>query len=75
MDSHELIRFKDNGFELDVEVSPDEDTVWLSVEQMALLFERDRTVISRHIKAIYTEGELDEKKNMCKKCTSSIRRL
>lgn len=66
MDSHELIRFKDNGFELDVEVSPDEDTVWLSVEQMALLFERDRTVISRHIKAIYTEGELDEKRTCAK---------
>ena len=66
MDSHELIRFKDNGFELDVEVSPDEDTVWLSVEQMALLFERDRTVISRHIKAIYIEGELDEKRTCAK---------
>ena len=61
MDSYELIRFKDNGFELDVEVSPDEDTVWLSKEQMALLFDRDRSVISKHIKKIFQESELDEK--------------
>ena len=33
-------------------------TVWLSSEQMALLFERDRTVIQRHIRNIYSEGEL-----------------
>ena len=64
MDSYELIRFKDNGFELDVEVSPDEDTVWLSKEQMALLFDRDRSVISKHIKKIFQESELDEKSNV-----------
>ena len=64
MDTYELIRFKDNGFELDVEVSPDEDTVWLSKEQMALLFDRDRSVISKHIKKIFQESELDEKSNV-----------
>ena len=64
MDTYELIRFKDNEFELDVEVSPDEDTVWLSKEQMALLFDRDRSVISKHIKKIFQESELDEKSNV-----------
>ena len=34
------------------------ETVWLTIKQLALLFDRDRTVIGRHIKNIFTEGEL-----------------
>ena len=34
------------------------ETVWLSLEQMAELFQRDKSTISRHIKNVYTEGEL-----------------
>lgn len=66
MDSYELIRFKDNEFELDVNVSPQEETVWLTKDEMALLFERDRTAISRHIHSIYREGELDPKSTCAK---------
>ena len=60
MQNYELIKFRDNEFELDVNVSPEEDTVWLTKDQIALLFDRDRTVISRHINNIYKEGELDK---------------
>ena len=35
-----------------------EETVWLSQQQMAELFDKDRTVIGRHIRNIYKEGEL-----------------
>ena len=63
---YELVRFEQNGLTLDVNVSPSEDTVWLSKEQIALLFGRDRSVISRHINGIYEEGELD-KKSTCAK--------
>ena len=66
MDNYKLVKFKNQSLELDVEVDPNEDTVWLSKEQMALLFDRDRTVISRHINKIYDEGELD-KKSTCAK--------
>lgn len=66
MDTYELIRFKDNEFELDVNVSPQEETVWLTKDEMALLFERDRTAISRHIHNIYREGELDPKSTCAK---------
>lgn len=66
MDSYELIKFKDNEFELDVNVSPQEETVWLTKDEMALLFERDRTAISRHIHNIYREGELDPKSTCAK---------
>ena len=48
---------EDGSFQLNVKV--DNETVWLSVSQMAALFERDRTVISRHIKNAYKEGEID----------------
>ena len=44
-----------------VEVTFDDETVWLSQEQLGLLFERDRTVVGRHIKNIFKEGELEEK--------------
>ena len=60
----EVVRFVDGEIELDVNVSPNEDTVWLSKEQMAKLFNRDRTVISRHISNVFKEGELEQKSNV-----------
>ena len=48
----------DGTTQLDVKL--ENETVWLSVEQMAMLFGRDRTVIGRHIRNIYKEGELEE---------------
>lgn len=42
-----------------IETTFDEDTVWLSLDQMAELFQRDKSTISRHIKNIFQEGELD----------------
>ena len=46
--------------QVQLEVQLKDETVWLNVNQIALLFDRDRTVISRHIRNIYKEGELDE---------------
>ena len=45
-------------------VSPKENTVWLSQAEMSLLFSRDISVISRHIKNVLSEGECDEKSNL-----------
>lgn len=47
-----------------ISVMMNNDTVWLSQSQMAELFDRDRSVISKHIQNIFTEGELDEKSNV-----------
>ena len=47
-----------------IEVEFENDTAWLSQSQMAELFQRDRTVISKHIKNIFEERELDEKSNV-----------
>jgi hypothetical protein len=44
----------------EVNVRLDGDTVWLSQEQMATLFERDRSVINRHLRNIFKEGELEQ---------------
>lgn len=41
-----------------IETTFDGDTVWLSIDQMAELFQRDKSTISRHIKNIFAEGEL-----------------
>ena len=56
---YELIKFEDGEFSLDVNVSPNEDTVWLTQKDLTLLFNVDKSRISRHIKNILDEGELD----------------
>lgn len=53
---------KDGQIELNVKL--ENETVWLSQTQMAQLFQKDRTVISRHINNIFKEGEL-EKELVC----------
>lgn len=49
---YELIKFEDGEFSLDMNVSPEEDTIWLTQKQIAILYNRDISVISRHIKNI-----------------------
>ena len=61
---YELVKFVNNNLELEINVSPDEDIVWLSKEDMSILFDRDRSVISRHIKNIFECDELEEKSNV-----------
>ena len=45
-----------------IQATFDKDTVWLSIDQMAELFQRDKSTISRHIKNVFEEGELDSKR-------------
>lgn len=47
-----------------VEVRLGSDTVWLTQEQMTHLFGRERSVITKHVRNVFTEGELDEKSNV-----------
>ena len=63
---YEIIKFTNNNLELEVNVSPEQDTVWLTKEQIAALFNRDRSVIGKHINSIYKEGEL-VKESSCAK--------
>lgn len=43
-----------------IETTFEDDTVWLSIDQMAELFQRDRSVIGKHVRNIFKEGELDK---------------
>ena len=59
MSNYKIVKFIDNEFEIDVRTDRDNDTVWLTQDEMALLFDVDRTRIVRHISNIYSDGELD----------------
>lgn len=59
-----FIIFKTEDEKISVDVRFKDETVWLSQEQMAALFERDRSVIVKHIGNIFSEGELEEKSNV-----------
>ncbi|SFV56298.1 Putative DNA-binding protein in cluster with Type I restriction-modification system [hydrothermal vent metagenome] len=60
----EVIVFKDDKLEL--KVGFEEETVWLNQSEIAQLFEKDRTVITRHINNILKDKEVDEKSNVQK---------
>jgi len=65
-EKYELVKFVDDDFELEVNVSPKEETIWLSLDEMSSLFERDRSVIGKHIRKIYQENELYENRTRAK---------
>ena len=56
-----IYRSADNAVQLDVQLA--DETVWLTQQQMAELFQKDQSVIARHIANVFREGELD-KSNM-----------
>lgn len=60
----DFILFKTEDEKISVDVRFEDETVWLTQDQMATLFERDRTVIVKHIANIFSERELDEKSNV-----------
>ena len=65
-DKFDLVRFTDNDFELDVRADSENETVWLTQEEMAKLFDVNIGRISRHINNIFKEGELSKKSNLRK---------
>lgn len=58
MDNHgEMLIYQTEDGLTKIDVSFENDTVWLSKSQMAELLQRDRSVISKHIKNVFNEGE------------------
>ena len=68
---NEIILYQPNEL-TKVEVKIEDDTVWLSLNQMAQLFGRDKSVISRHLKNIYKDGELVSEATVAKNATVQI---
>ena len=60
----EMVIYQSEDGSVKVDVLFENETVWLSQQQMAMLFQKDISVVSRHIKNIFAEGELDEKSNL-----------
>lgn len=72
MDEHgDIIIYQTEDGLTKIDVSMQDETVWLTQEQMAELFQRDKSTISRHIKNIFAEGELSEKVVVAEFATTS----
>lgn len=69
IEKNEVVQFKDGNFVLDVNVSSNGETVWLTLDQMSKLFNKNKSTISRHIANIFNEKELDEKNSVAKNAT------
>ena len=67
--NYEIVEFKNGEFKLDVSVTPNSDTVWLNVNQMSKLFNKNKSTILRHIKNILAE-ELDDREVVAKFATT-----
>lgn len=59
-DKGQILLYQTSDGESRIEVRLQGETVWLNLEQMAELFQRNKSTISRHIKNVFEEGELDK---------------
>ena len=56
----EIVLFSDGDISVEVQISPDQETVWLTQKQIESLFEVSHATVSEHISNILASGELDE---------------
>lgn len=66
MDENKIVIYQTEDGQTQIDVRLEKETVWLTQAQMAELFQKDRTVITRHINNVFKEGEL-EKEQVCAK--------
>ena len=59
--TQDFLLYKAPGGEVKISVLLKDETIWLTQEQMAVLFDKAKSTINEHIKNIFLEGELDEK--------------
>ena len=72
-DKGQIVLFQTEDGQTKLEVQLQDETVWLTIDQMAELFQRNRSTISRHIKRIYDDGELS-KDTTCAKLACVVNR-
>ena len=60
----EVLLYEGPDGQVRVDVRPEQDTAWVTQLQMASLFQRERSVITKHIRNVFKEGELPEKSNV-----------
>ena len=71
-DSKIIIYTTEDGL-VKIDTTFDSETVWLSIDQMAVLYQRDKSTISRHIKNVFEEGELMKDSVVAKFATTEFR--
>lgn len=64
MENNTILIYQAEDGKIKIETRLKNETVWLTQEQMAQLFQRERSVITKHLKNIFEEQELDEKSNV-----------
>ncbi len=69
--NNQIIIYEDTNGEVKLDVSLEHESVWLSQKQLEILFDRDKSVISRHIKNILKEDELDRNSVVAKNATTA----
>lgn len=69
-DSKIIIYTTEDGL-VKIDTTFDSETVWLLIDQMAALFQRDKSIISRHIKNVFEEGELTRDSVVAKLATTA----
>ena len=67
----EIAIYKNQQNEVELKVKLEKETVWLSLDQMTVLFDRDKSVISRHIHNVFQEKELDKNSVVAKSATTA----
>ncbi|MDN5090021.1 virulence protein RhuM/Fic/DOC family protein [Aliarcobacter butzleri] len=69
--NNQIVIYEDINGDIKLDVSLENDTLWLSQKQLEVLFNRDKSVISRHIKNIFKENELDKNAVVAKNATTA----
>lgn len=69
-----IVVYKSNNGIVQLDVQVADETVWLTFDQLAMLFDRDKSVISRHLRNIYAEGEFTREATVAKNATVQNRK-
>ena len=67
----QIVIYKSRTKGVDIRVKLDQETVWLSLDQISQLFDRNKSVVSRHLKNIFDSNELDKKAVVAKNATTA----
>ena len=69
--NNEILIYQEEGKAVEVRLDAGQETLWLNLQQMADLFERDKSVVSRHIRNVFKEGELEREAVVAKNATTA----
>lgn len=72
---NEIVLFTDGDIQLEVPVAQDGETVWLSANQMAVLFDKDETNIRKHVNNVFRSFEVDKDNNTQKIRVDGVKQL